>query len=197
MKSALHIISSARGAHSYSRGLGTAIINKLIHKNEIETVVERDLAKSPPPFFNEALIREFYKFPEMIDAKGKQLLAYADAIFNEMKEAAVIVISTPTHNHGISALLKAWIDQLVRAGVSYKYNADGTRTGCLQNKKVYLAVASGGRLSYWPAAYEFIESYIKAVFSAYAGITDVCTYRVEGTAEENFKVNYQEIIQSL
>jgi FMN-dependent NADH-azoreductase len=114
-----------------------------------------------------------------------------------MDQADIIVIGTPMLNHGISSLLKAWIDQLVRVGVSYKFNADGTRTGCLNNKKVYLAIASGGKLSYWPAAYEFIESYIKAVFSAYAGITDVCTYRVEGTAEQDFKVNYQEIIGNL
>lgn len=197
MKRALHIISSARGEQSYSRGLSTAIINKLIDKNEIDTVVERDLTQSPPPFLTEALIGEFYKFPGMIDEKGKQLLSYADAIFNEMDQADIIVIGTPMHNHGISALLKAWIDQLVRVGVSYTFNADGTRTGCLPNKKVYLAVASGGKLAYWPAAYEFIESYIKAVFSAYTGITDVCTYRVEGTAEQDFKVNYQEIIENI
>jgi FMN-dependent NADH-azoreductase len=197
MKSALHIISSGRGRQSYSRGLSSAIINKLIEKNEIDTVVERDLTQSPPPFLDEALIGEFYKLPEMNDAKGKQLLGYADAIFNEMDQADIIVIGTPMYNFGISGLLKAWIDQLVRIGITYRYNADGTRTGCLMNKKVYLAVASGGKLSYWPAAYEFIESYIKAVFSAYAGITDVCTYRVEGTAEKDFTVNYEEIIQSL
>jgi FMN-dependent NADH-azoreductase len=197
MKRALHIISSARGELSYSRGLSTAIINKLIDKNEIGTVVERDLTKSPPPFLDTQLIWEFYKFPEMIDAKGKQLLAYADTVFNEMDQADIIVIGTPVHNHGISSYLKAWIDQLVRVGVSYKYNGDGTRTGCLNNKKVYLAVAMGGKLAYWPPAYEFIESYIKAVFSAYAGITDICTYRIEGTAEMGFKVNYEEIIENI
>lgn len=197
MKRALHIISSARGELSYSRGLSAAIINKLIDKKEIDTVVERDLTKSPPPFLNEPLIWEFYKFPAMIDSKGKQLLTYADAIFNEVDQADIIVISTPMHNHGISSHLKAWIDQLVRVGVSYKFNDDGTRTGCLTNKKVYLAIASGGKLSYWPAAYEFIESYLKAVFSAYTGITDVCTYRIEGTAEKDFKVNYEEIIENI
>lgn len=197
MKRALHIISSARGGLSYSRGLSTAIINKLIDNNEIDTVVERDLTKSPPPFLNEPLIWEFYKFPAMIDEKGKQLLTYADAIFNEVAQADIIVIGTPMHNHGVSSHLKAWVDQLVRVGVSYKFNVDGARTGCLNNKKVYLAIASGGKLSYWPATYEFIESYLKAVFSAYTGITDICTYRVEGTAEKDFNVNYQEIIKNI
>jgi FMN-dependent NADH-azoreductase len=116
----------------------------------INTVVERDLTKSPPPFLDEALIGEFYKFPEMIDAAGEQLLDYAISIFNEMQQADIIVIGTPMHNFGISALLKAWIDQLVRVGVTYRFNEDGTRSGSLQNKKVYLAISSGGRLAYWP-----------------------------------------------
>lgn len=197
MKSALHITSSARGGQSFSRGLSAAIIEKLVKRNEVGTVVERDLTKSPPPFLDEGLIREFYKLPEMVDEKGRQLLSYADAIFKEMEAADIIVISTPMHNFGISALLKAWIDQLVRVGVSYKFNADGTRTGCLQNKKVYLAIASGGRLAYWPKEYEFIESYIKAVFSAYVGITDVNTYRVEGSAEQGFRVDYEEVIRGM
>src|ERR1044072_1757238 len=195
MKKALHIISSGRGEQSYSRGLSTAIIEKLMDKNVIDTVVERDLTKSPPPFLKEALIWEFYKFPEMIDAVGEQLLDYAISIFDEMSQADIIVIGTPMHNLSISALLKAWIDQLVRVGVTYKFNEDGTRSGSLQNKKVYLAISSGGRLAYWPKEYEFIESYIKAVFSAYVGITDISTYRIEGTAEQHFKVNYEEIIQ--
>lgn len=197
MKRALHIISSGRGEQSYSRGLGAAIIKKLIDKNEIGTVVERDLSKSPPPFLVGPLTGEFYKIPQMIDAEGEQLLSYANSIFNEMKEADIIVIGTPMYNFGISALLKAWIDQLVRVGVTYTFNEDGTRTGCLMNKKVYLAVASGGKLSYWPKEYEFIESYMKAMFSAYAGITNVCTYRVDGTATKDFTVNYEEIIQNL
>jgi FMN-dependent NADH-azoreductase len=197
MKSALHIISSARGKQSYSRQLSEAIIKKLLDKNEIDTVVERDLTKSPPPFLDEALIGEFYKLPEMITGEGKQLLNYANSIFNEMYRADIIVIGTPMHNLGISSLLKAWIDQLVRVGVSYRFNDDGTRTGCLNNKKVYLAIASGGRLIYLTNGYEFIESYIKAVFSAYVGITDVTTYRIEGTAEKDLKVNYQQIIQNL
>jgi FMN-dependent NADH-azoreductase len=197
MKRALHITSSARGGQSYSRGLSTAIINKLASRNEIGTVVERDLAQSPPPFLDETLIDEFYKYTDATGKDGKQLLAYADTIFNEMSQADIIVISTPMYNLGMSALLKGWLDQLVRVGLTYKFNEDGSKSGCLTGKKVYLAIASGGKLASWPEGYEFIESHIKAVFSTYAGITDISTYRVEGTAMPGVNVNYEEIIQSL
>jgi FMN-dependent NADH-azoreductase len=197
MKRALHITSSARGGQSYSRGLSAAIINKLISRNEIGTVVERDLTLLPPPFLDETLIWEFYKHADTTGGEEKQRLAYSNAIFNEMNEADIIVISTPMYNLGMSALLKGWLDQLVRVGLTYKFNEDGSKSGCLTNKKVYLAIASGGKLAFWPEGYEFIESHLKAVFSTYAGITDISTYRVEGTAIPGINVNYEEIIQSL
>lgn len=98
MKRALHITSSARGGQSYSRGLSTAIVNKLVSRNEVGVVVERDLTKSPPPFLDEKLIGEFYKHAGTSDEKGRQLLAYSDAVFNEMNEADIVVISTPMYN---------------------------------------------------------------------------------------------------
>jgi FMN-dependent NADH-azoreductase len=197
MKKALHITSSARGAQSYSRGLSAAIIRKLIARNEIGSVVERDLIQSPPPFLDESLIGEFYKHADAVSDEGRRLLTYADTIFNEIAQADVIVISTPMHNLGVSAHLKAWLDQLVRVGLTYQFNEDGSRTGCFKNKKVYLAIASGGKQAFWPEGCEFIESYVKAVFSAYTGMTDVSTYRVEGTAMGIREVDYEEILQNL
>ncbi|WP_276481552.1 FMN-dependent NADH-azoreductase [Paraflavitalea pollutisoli] len=196
MKKLLHVTSSARGAQSYSRRLSQAIVQKLMERQDIDTVVERDLVKTPPPYLDESLIGEFYKYVTDIQADD-QVLTYANAALGELKQADIIVLSTPMYNLGVSALLKAWIDQLVRVGLTYRFNADGTRTGLLADKTVYLAIASGGRAAYMPDGYEFIESYIKAVFSTYLGITDVYTYRVEGTAEKDCTVNYAAIIQGI
>lgn len=45
---------------------------------------------------------------------------------------------------------------------------------------------------------DYIESYIKAVFQAYTGITDIRTFRVEGTIENNYSTDdYKRIIQNL
>jgi FMN-dependent NADH-azoreductase len=197
MKNALHIISSARGAQSYSTGLSAAIIRKLSGKNEIQSVVERDLTKTFPPFINEMALAELYKFSPAISEENQHLFQYSDAIFNEIKNADVIVIGTPMHNLGISSPLKAWIDQLIRFGKTYTYDNNGSRKGLLAGKKVYLAIASGGRSSQWPDGYEFIESYVKAVLHSYAGITEICTFRVEGTAERDFAVDYEKILQNL
>lgn len=197
MKNLLHIVSSARGNQSYSYGLSSAIVNKLRVKNEVGAVVEKNLAKEPPALIDETLIGEFYKQPDTIDQDGNRLLNYSNTIFNEVQEADIIVIGTPMHNFGISAHLKAWIDQFIRIGKTYKYNNDWTRTGLLNGKKIYLAIASGGIYSKEDKENEFIERYIKAVFSTYAGITNINTFRVEGTAYPNFKENYEEVIQDL
>lgn len=125
MKNVLHIISSARGSLSYSRGLSTAIIERLVNKGFVGKVVERDLTKEFPLFLDDKMIWEFYKLPEAINGEGNLLLKYSYTIYDEINNADIIVIGTPMHNLGISAPLKAWIDQLVRFGITYGYTDNG------------------------------------------------------------------------
>lgn len=197
MKNVLHIISSARGSSSYSQGLSSAIVKKLTDKRLVNTIVERNLVLDFPPFIDQALIEAFYKNPATISGDDHLLLRYANTVLNEIKVADFIVIGTPVHNLGVSAPLKAWIDQLIRFGVTYGYNSDGVRTGYLGGKKVFLAIASGGSVSDWQGGGDYTETYIKSVFNVYAGITDFCTYRIEGTASPDFKANYEEILKNL
>ena len=197
MKNVLHIISSARGNQSYSQGLSSTIVRKLIEKKLANQIVERNLSVDFPPFMDQTLIKEFYKNPDAINEGENTTLRYAHTILNEIKDADFIVIGTPVHNLGVAAPLKAWIDQLIRFGITYGYNDDGTRIGYLRDKKVYLAIASGGKLSDWSSDNDYTAAYIKSVFNAYTGITDICTYRIEGTASPDFKENYEEIIKNL
>jgi len=197
MNKVLHIISSPRGDQSYSKGLSTAIIQKLQQQGMVDTVVEKDLTQDSPPLFDTDLVQEFYKYPGTSDQKGEQLLAYSTALFAAINDADITVISTPMHNFGISAALKAWIDQLVRFGITYTYDNEGKRVGIFKNKKIYLAIALGGSSTGVSQQNEFIETYIKAVFREYVGITDVDTYRVENTAQPNFVVDYDAIIENL
>jgi len=191
-KTALHIISSARGSESYSKGLSSAIVDRLIGKQEIDTVVERDLTKETPPFLHGNLIGAFYKDPRSVAEEEKQFLKYADAVVSDVSKADILVVGTPMYNLGMSALLKAWIDQLVRVGVTYGYDENGLRKGRLNGKTVYLAIASGGA-----GNDDFIASHVKAIFNTYVGATEVHTFRVEGTAMPGFEADYQKILTHL
>ncbi|RQO41561.1 FMN-dependent NADH-azoreductase [Chryseobacterium sp. KBW03] len=193
MKNILHIISSARGNLSYSKGLSSAIVDKLLQQNRNHQVTVQNLVKDAPPYADEESIYEFYKDPGLYDEKSKRLLSYANTIVDEVREADIIVIGTPMFNLGISTPLKAWLDQLIRAGVTYVFDEQWNRLGQFKDKKVYLAVASGGRSA--EDAPDYISAYLKDVFRSYTGITDVETYRVEGTMENGFNPDYESILK--
>jgi FMN-dependent NADH-azoreductase len=57
--------------------------------------------------------------------------------------ADVIVIGAPMHNFSISAPLKAWIDQIVRAGKTFSYGDEGPK-GLLPSEKQVLVIVSRG-----------------------------------------------------
>lgn len=193
MKNILHIISSARGEQSYSTHLSSAIVEKLLQRENINKIIVRDLIKETPPHADKVSIHEFYKHPELYDEHSKHLLSYADTIVDEVREADIIVIGTPMFNLGISTPLKAWLDQLIRAGVTYVFDGQWNRVGQFKGKKVYLAVASGGKST--EGAPDYISAYIKDVFRSYTGITEVETYRIEGTMENGFTADYEGILK--
>jgi FMN-dependent NADH-azoreductase len=193
MKNILHITSSARGELSYSKELSSAIVEKISQQNTISQIRVRDLVKDTPPHADEVSIHEFYKHPELYDEQSKKLLSYADTIVDEVREADIIVIGTPMFNLGLSTPLKAWLDQLIRAGVTYVFDEQWNRVGQFKDKKVYLAIASGGRSI--NGATDYISAYLKDVFRSYTGITDVETYRIEGTMENGFTADYESILK--
>lgn len=193
MKNILHIISSARGELSYSNKLSSYILERLLQQGNINKVTVRDLVKETPPHADEVSIHEFYKHPGLYDEQSKQLLSYANTIVDEVREADIIIIGTPMFNLGISTPLKTWLDQLIRAGITYVFDEQWNRVGQFKGKKVYLAIASGGRSI--EGAPDYISDYLKDVFRNYTGITDVETYRIEGTMENGFTVDYESILK--
>ena len=83
------------------------------------------------------------------------------------------------YNFGIHSTLKAWIDHIARAGQTFKYTDQGP-VGLIENKKVYLAIATGGIYSQGEMkAFDFTEPYLRAVLG-FLGLTDVTAFRAEG-----------------
>lgn len=195
MKTILHLTSSARGEQSHSTNLGLAIIKRLEEQEQVIAIETWDLVQNPPPLYSNEMIQSFYVAPDQPNYDSIPTLAYANRVVDKVKEADIIVISTPTYNFTVSAHLKAWVDQLVRVGVTYTYDEKGSRVGLITQKKVYLAIASGG---IQPAGIvqDYLADYLKAVLKAYVGITAVVTYRIEGTAFPNFSPDYAGIVEN-
>ncbi|MFD1605622.1 FMN-dependent NADH-azoreductase [Flavobacterium artemisiae] len=184
----LQITTSTNGENSFSNQLSNAIIEKLIIAQPDTQVQTLDLTKTPLPYLTGSHISAVYTPEEAHTPEQTAALQYSDEAINALLESDIIVIGVPLYNFGIPAVLKGWIDQIARAGKTFSY-ADGSPKGLVTNKKVYLSIASGAIFSEGPyKSYDFSESYLRAVFS-FLGMTDVTTFRVEGTAIPDFAEN--------
>lgn len=179
MKKILHVISSPRGAASVSIKLGNAIVEKLQAAYPGSTVKVKDLVKDQFPHLEEAHLTSFFTPAEAITPALLEAVKHSNDAIKELQEADVIVIGAPLYNFTIHSVLKAWIDHITRAGVTFKYDENGPQ-GLLKNKKVYIAISSGGVYSEGPMKHaDFIEPYLRLILG-FLGLTDISVFRIEG-----------------
>ncbi|NOK57645.1 MAG: FMN-dependent NADH-azoreductase [Chloroflexi bacterium AL-W] len=97
------------------------------------------------------------------------LLATSDELVEELQTSDVLVLSVPIYNFSVPATLKAYIDLVDRAGVTFRYGENGP-VGLLKDRKTYVVVTSGGI----PLGSDFddVSGYVRQVL-AFLGITDV------------------------
>ncbi|MEC8580129.1 MAG: NAD(P)H-dependent oxidoreductase [Pseudomonadota bacterium] len=160
----LRIDASARRDGSVSRQLTDQIIEKLTPDH----VIARDLA-NPLPHVNEAWISA--NFTPVTDRNDEQhkALELSDTLIEEVQQADTIVIGAPIYNFGVPAGLKAWIDLVARAGVTFRYTEEGP-VGLLTGKRTIVVVASGGTEA--GSNYDFATGFLKHVLG-FIGLTDV------------------------
>lgn len=175
----LQIISSARGAASYSTRLSQGIIDKLLAAHPGSTVVVRDVAAQPFPHLEEAHLQAYFTPAEGRSPEQQAAVRHSDEAIAQVTAADVVVIGVPFYNFSIPSPLKAWLDHLTRADITFRYTATGPE-GLIKGKKVYLAVASGGIYSEGPMQpYDFATPYLRFMLG-FLGLTDVTVARAEG-----------------
>ena len=116
-----------------------------------------------------AFTPEDKRTPEM-----QQNLALSDKLTHELLAADVIVIGVPMWNFGIPASLKAWVDLVVRAGLTFAYGPAGPSGLIPPGKKVYIFASRGGDYAAGsPAhAYDMQEPYLRGILG-FLGLTEV------------------------
>jgi FMN-dependent NADH-azoreductase len=105
-------------------------------------------------------------------------VALDDALIAEIQAHDTIVLGVPMYNFGVPAQLKNWIDAIARAGVTFRYTEGGPE-GLLKDRKVYVALARGGR--YRDTAADSQVPYLKTVLG-FLGLTDLHFMYAEGLA---------------
>ena len=182
----LQILSSPRRAVSYSTQLATGLVAKLVATNPGSSVQLHDLTRTPFPHLEESHLQSFFTPAEQRSPEQVAAVRHSDEAIAELLAADVLVIGAPLYNFGIASTLKAWIDHIARAGMTFRYTAAGPE-GLVKGKKVYVAMASGGIYSHGPmASNDFVAPYLQAVLG-FLGMTDVTVVRVEGTAFPDLK----------
>ena len=70
----------------------------------------------------------------------RDTLQLSDDLVTELLAADHIVIATPVYNYNVPASLKAWVDHIVRKGLTLGFDGRGLVSG----KRATVLVASGG-----------------------------------------------------
>ncbi|CAG1001726.1 FMN reductase [Burkholderiales bacterium] len=174
----LQINASARREASHSTRLADALVERLVSKHTQAGLVRRDLAHDPVPMLDEWALQALFTPVAERTPEQAARVAIDDRVIAEVQAADILVLGVPMYNFGVPAQLKAWIDALARAGVTFRYTAQGPE-GLLRGKKVYVALARGG-------LHRGTESdsqvpYLKTVFG-FLGMTDLNFVYAEGLA---------------
>ncbi len=164
----LEVSASARHQDSASRALTRDLIAALDDRHGSVETVRRDLA-SGVPLIDERWVEANFTPEESRTAAHRDTLAFSDSLVAELATADVLVIGTPLYNFSIPAALKAWIDLIARARLTFRYTENGPE-GLLTGKKAYVIVATGGVPVGSPA--DFATPYLRHAL-AFVGITDV------------------------
>ena len=160
----LNIQASARHDGSVTRQLSDKILTEIV----ADQTITRDLATGLPLLDAAWLAANFTLADDRTDVQ-RETLALSDSLITEIKKADTIVIGSPVYNFSVPAVLKAWIDQIARVGVTFKYTPDGP-VGLLSGKRAIIVIASGGTPI--GSDIDYASGYLKHIMG-FIGITDV------------------------
>ena len=174
----LQINASARRQDANSTRVANTVVARLQAANPGATLTLRDLAATPHPILDETALGALFTSAEQRSADQHARVALDDALIAELQAHDTIVLGVPMYNFGVPVQLKSWIDAIARAGVTFRYTANGPE-GMLIGKKVYVALARGGL--YRDTAHDSQVPYLKSVLG-FLGMTDVHFIYAEGLA---------------
>ncbi len=140
MTKLLVVETSPRGDYSISRNMTRRFVADWRTAHPGGEVVDRDLMETHLPFVTAPWLQAYFTPPQQHSPDMKEALRLSDELVGEILVADHIVIATPVYNYNVPAALKAWIDHVVRKGLTLGLDGSGLVTG----KKATVLLASGG-----------------------------------------------------
>ncbi len=180
MKNVLILNSSPNGQFSVSSALSGLFEQQLSNNSDFKISV-RDLGANPPSHLSGTAISAFFSAPDQHDDAQKAALVESNQLIVELIKADIVIIASAMHNHTITSGLKAYFDQVSRAGLTFQYGANGPE-GLLTDKQAYVITSAGGDYSLdFMQAMDFQSPYLKHILG-FLGIKDVTFIPAQGSA---------------
>lgn len=178
MTTLLQINSSIHNGGGQSSQLADQFVRAFRERTPELRVKKRELAGDAVPHLTAERFGAFLAKPEERTAAQHAVVAYSDELVAELKAADVIVLGLPMYNFGVPSQLKAYFDHVARAGVTFRYTANGPQ-GLLTGKKVYVFATRGGLYAGSPLDTQ--TAYVRD-FLRFLGMDDVEFVHAEGLA---------------
>ena len=160
--------AQSRDASSYQ------LAQRVIEKFEVSELKVRDLLTGLASIDHDWVAANF---TDQVDRSSdqKDILRHSDELIAELNWADVIVIAAPIYNFSVPSALKAWVDHVCRAGLTFNYTETGP-VGLLSGKRAILSITSGGVPVDSPV--DFATPYLRQVLN-FIGISEVQTVRAD------------------
>jgi FMN-dependent NADH-azoreductase len=175
MTHVLQLNSSLSGESGQSSRLASEFVGALAAATGA-TVQVRDLARQPLPHLTAERFSAFTTPASERSLEQQRHVAESDALIEELRRADVLVLGVPMYNFGVPSTLKAYFDHVARAGVTFRYTAEGP-VGLLTGKRAFVFATRGGRYAGTDAD---LQSAFLRRFLGFIGISDVEFIYAEG-----------------
>jgi len=176
MKTILQINTSLFSEQGHSSQLANRFVEAWRAQHPADRVILRDLAQDPVPHLTAERFQAFLAPADARTAAQQAVVAYSDALIDELRQAEVIVLGLPMYNFGVPSMLKAYFDHVARSGITFRYTENGP-VGLLGDKTLYVLATRGG--AYQGTAKDTQTVYIQDFFN-FLGITDIGFVYAEG-----------------
>lgn len=172
----LHIDSSLFSGDGVSSTLAAGLVARLRDRDPGVQVTHRDLGRDPVLHLDGARLTAI-RTPAAQRTPAQQAVAdEADRLIAELQAADLLVLGVPMYNFGVPSPLKAWLDHVARAGVTFRYTEQGPE-GLLEGKRAVIVTSRGGHHRGRPT--DAVTGYLTTMLG-FLGIEDVKVIYAEG-----------------
>jgi FMN-dependent NADH-azoreductase len=141
-----HVDASAKRETSNSRALARFFIENL-RAQRIEVEVDYlDVTVDTPAHVSQDFAVATYRAESERTPEMKATLAASDALCKRLLEADAFLFAMPMYNWSMPSAFKAFIDNITRAGITYKHTEGGRYVGQLSRQKTLFITTRGADL---------------------------------------------------